>query len=101
MATNDELKEALDEYVLQNASRLGPRCGPLAKLLEHLVNRAIETGQVFNSHTHPVSVDLRGDDYYTSAGNGHTSEPAKAGAYGCDSPIRIGEKKRNDDDDDD
>lgn len=65
----------------------------LLKLFELLVARAVETGQKFNEHGHPVKVSTRGNEY-ESPGSGFASSPAKEGSYGCHPRIEIG--KSND-----
>jgi hypothetical protein len=92
--TDEELLSALHEAVEATFPKI--KDTPLHNLLSLMVDRLVETSSIFNEHSHPVYGVSTESDEYTSAGTGHTSEPASDGAWGCTYPQRIGEKKRND-----
>lgn len=88
--TDEELIEAL-EKVKRTCSFSG---GSLHSLLSLVVDRLVETAEVFNGHEHSVSgVRTESCEYY-SAGDGHTGTPQERGGYGCGKNQRIGSSEK-------
>ena len=90
VVTDEELQKALKFVKARRQSAFADLHPDVAKLLELVVDRLIETSTVFNQHEHVVSdVQPESDDYHT-AGSGRTGAPASEGGYGCERAIRIG-----------
>lgn len=91
VVSEEELQAALEEL------RSKDKDNAALPLLELIVDRLQETADVFNEHEHPVHDVVMEKDLYHSAGDGHTSSPAKKGGFGCHLAYQIGferEKKR-------